>query len=133
MGSLPSLCRLGHPSTIMFIRCTGLKAFMVRMHLTLDQKDGSPSGQDGVFFLLMVVHAHVLVVSLFPPEKESEPLLNVVPEQLALNEASYTTVRLLQAYSRIKSADPEPWQEALAISCASKNGTQVILTPVEQG
>lgn len=67
-----------------------------------------------------------------PLKIHSAPLFNTVPEQLALNEASYTSVRLLQAFYKIQSPDPEPWQEALAISCGTKNGTQVILTPVEK-
>ncbi|KAL8798622.1 MAG: hypothetical protein Q9182_006516 [Xanthomendoza sp. 2 TL-2023] len=52
-------------------------------------------------------------------------------QQLALTEASYTSVRLMQAFYQVQSRDSEPWQEALTISCASKNGTQVVLIPTD--
>lgn len=48
---------------------------------------------------------------------------------LALAEAGYTTVRLLQTFSRIEAADEaEVWMESLAVTCANANGTRVRLT-----
>ncbi|KAI4244140.1 MAG: hypothetical protein L6R40_003124 [Gallowayella cf. fulva] len=46
-------------------------------------------------------------------------------QQLALTEATYVSVRLLQSFSKIQSRDPEPWHEELTISCSSQNGTQL--------
>ena len=37
-------------------------------------------------------------------------------QQFALTEASYTTVRLCQAFSGIESRDPGPWKEGLTLS-----------------
>ncbi len=37
-------------------------------------------------------------------------------QQFALTEASYTTVRLCQAFSGIESRDPEVWKESLTLS-----------------
>jgi cytochrome P450 len=50
-------------------------------------------------------------------------------QQYALTEASYVTVRLVQEFSRIESRDPGPWMEGLTLTCASKNGVKVGLTP----
>lgn len=50
-------------------------------------------------------------------------------QQFALTEASYTTVRLCQAFSGLEGRDPEPWTEGLTLTCTSFNGTKVILTP----
>ncbi|CAK1357084.1 Cytochrome P450 52A12 [Cercospora beticola] len=50
-------------------------------------------------------------------------------QQFALTEASYTTVRLCQAFSSLEGRDPEPWTEGLTLTCTSFNGTKVILTP----
>ena len=50
-------------------------------------------------------------------------------EQFALTEASYTTVRLLQAFSAIVSRDTEPWTESLGATCCSANGVKIALTP----
>ncbi|EME45917.1 hypothetical protein DOTSEDRAFT_70063 [Dothistroma septosporum NZE10] len=50
-------------------------------------------------------------------------------QQFALTEASYTTVRLCQAFSGIKSRDPEGWREMLTLTCVNLNGAKVALTP----
>lgn len=53
-------------------------------------------------------------------------------QQFALTEASYTTLRLLQAFSGIESRDPTPeWQELLTLTSVSLNGAKVALTPRE--
>lgn len=52
-----------------------------------------------------------------------------IGQQFALTEARYTTVRMLQHFSNIESRDSKPWQELLTVTCASKNGTKVSLTP----
>ncbi|KAB8230931.1 cytochrome P450 [Aspergillus alliaceus] len=51
-------------------------------------------------------------------------------QQFALTEASYTIVRILQAFKGIASRDPQPWQEALALTLASDHGTKVAMVPV---
>lgn len=50
-------------------------------------------------------------------------------EQLALTEASYTTIRLIQEFSCIESRDDGPWQELLTLTMASRNGTKIMMTP----
>jgi len=43
-------------------------------------------------------------------------------QQFALTEASYTTVRLMQAFEGIESRDPNPdWQESLTLTCVGTN------------
>lgn len=51
-------------------------------------------------------------------------------EQFALTEASYTTIRLIQEFSRIESRDDGPWEELLTMTMASRNGTKVMMTPL---
>ncbi|KAJ5523895.1 N-alkane-inducible cytochrome P450 [Penicillium frequentans] len=48
-------------------------------------------------------------------------------QQNALIEASYTVVRLLQAFGRMEPRDPMPWQEKLAVTMSSLHGTKVAL------
>lgn len=50
-------------------------------------------------------------------------------QQFALTEASYTTVRLVQAFAGIESRDPEPWREWLTLTCVGLGGCKVVLTP----
>jgi cytochrome P450 len=50
-------------------------------------------------------------------------------QQFALTEASYTTVRILQSFKAITCRDAGPWQEALLLTLASKNGTKVSMVP----
>jgi len=52
-------------------------------------------------------------------------------QQFALTEASYTTVRLCQAFEKIESRDPEPWRESLTLTCVNLGGAKVVLTPRE--
>jgi len=52
-----------------------------------------------------------------------------VSEQFALTEASYATIRLMQEFRAIENRDPSSWAEALTLTCTSKNGTKVSLTP----
>ncbi|WEW59052.1 hypothetical protein PRK78_004520 [Emydomyces testavorans] len=50
-------------------------------------------------------------------------------QQLALTEASYTTIRLMQRFRNIESRDPHPWTECLTLTCASAYGAKVALKP----
>ena len=52
-------------------------------------------------------------------------------QQFALTEASYTTVRLCQAFSGIESRDSSPWTESLTLTCVNLGGAKVTLTPKE--
>lgn len=52
-----------------------------------------------------------------------------IGQQLALTEASYTTVRLMQEFRQIESRDPEPWREMLTLTCVGAGGCKVSLTP----
>ncbi|KAE8375732.1 cytochrome P450 [Aspergillus bertholletiae] len=51
-------------------------------------------------------------------------------QQFALTEASYAIVRIAQSFKEIINRDPEPWQERLALTLASKHGTKVAMVPV---
>ncbi|KAK3711360.1 hypothetical protein LTR37_009740 [Vermiconidia calcicola] len=53
-------------------------------------------------------------------------------QQFALTEASYTTIRLCQAFKGIESRDPGPWQEGLTLTCVNMNGAKVGLTATEE-
>ena len=46
-----------------------------------------------------------------------------------MTEATYTTIRILQAFKGIESRDPLPWTENLTLTCCSLHGTKVGLTP----
>lgn len=50
-------------------------------------------------------------------------------QQFALNEASYTTIRLCQAFSDIESRDAGVWTESLTLTCVNFNGAKVALKP----
>lgn len=50
-------------------------------------------------------------------------------QQYALTEAGYTIVRLCQAFEGIESRDPQDWVAGLTLTCVSKNGAKVALTP----
>jgi cytochrome P450 len=51
-------------------------------------------------------------------------------QQFALTEASYTTVRLCQAFAGIESADPtDVWREKFTLTCVNLEGAKVVLTP----
>jgi len=49
-------------------------------------------------------------------------------QQFALTEASYTTVRLMQAFEGIESRDPDPWKESLTLTCTGTH-CKVALKP----
>ncbi|KAK6389101.1 hypothetical protein LTR65_007026 [Meristemomyces frigidus] len=49
-------------------------------------------------------------------------------QQYALTEASYTTVRLCQAFGEIESRDQQPWTESLTLTCVNLGGAKVALT-----
>lgn len=49
-------------------------------------------------------------------------------QQFALTEASYTTIRLCQAFSGIESRDPGDWTESVTLTCVNLNGAKVALT-----
>ena len=49
-------------------------------------------------------------------------------QQMALTQASYTIVRLLQEFETIACRDPEPeWIESIALVTKSRNGAMVAL------
>jgi cytochrome P450 len=51
-------------------------------------------------------------------------------QQFALTEASYTTVRLCQAFAGIESADEtDVWREKFTLTCVNLEGAKVVLTP----
>ena len=52
-------------------------------------------------------------------------------QQFALTEASYTTIRLCQAFSEIESRDSEVWTESLTLTCVNLHGAKIALTPRE--
>lgn len=62
-----------------------------------------------------------------PPSTCSDRRANSVVQgqQFALTEASYTTVRLCQAFDNIESRDPAPWTENLALTCVNLGGAKV--------
>jgi cytochrome P450 len=50
-------------------------------------------------------------------------------QQFALTEASYTTVRLCQAFGGIESRDPSNvWREKINLTCVNKDGAKVSFT-----
>ena len=53
------------------------------------------------------------------------------PEQFALTEASYTTVRVLQEFGTLESRDPRPWQELLTLTCTTLR-CQVSMQPARK-
>ncbi|CAD6443886.1 8d5297c9-8388-451d-a4a1-d950d110eaa0 [Sclerotinia trifoliorum] len=50
-----------------------------------------------------------------------------IGQQFALTEASYTTIRLLQTFSRIESRDDEPFAEWLTLTLSNKGGCKVAM------
>jgi cytochrome P450 len=52
-------------------------------------------------------------------------------QQFALTEASYTTVRLLQAFRAIESRESRPWTENLSLTCVNLHGARCALTARE--
>ncbi|PQE18082.1 cytochrome P450 alkane hydroxylase protein [Rutstroemia sp. NJR-2017a BVV2] len=52
-----------------------------------------------------------------------------IGQQFALTEASYTTIRLLQAFKDIESRDDNPFEEMLTLTLSNLHGAKVGLTP----
>ncbi|CZT21029.1 related to n-alkane-inducible cytochrome P450 [Ramularia collo-cygni] len=52
-----------------------------------------------------------------------------IGQQFGLAEASYTVVRLCQAFSGIKCNAPGPWIENVNLTCMNLSGAKVTLTP----
>ncbi|KAJ9610029.1 hypothetical protein H2200_006359 [Cladophialophora chaetospira] len=50
-------------------------------------------------------------------------------QQYALTEVAYVVVRMAQEFQTLESQDPGPWEESLALTLCSRNGTKVCLTP----
>ena len=48
-----------------------------------------------------------------------------VAEQLALTQASYVTIRLMQELEALESRDPNPWIEKLSLTCTGFGGCKV--------
>ncbi|KAI5197102.1 putative P450 monooxygenase [Aureobasidium subglaciale] len=48
-------------------------------------------------------------------------------QQLALTEASYVTVRLLEEFKSVEAKDDRPWTEAIGVTCVNKFGALVAL------
>ena len=55
-------------------------------------------------------------------------------QQLALTEAAYTVVRLMQEFSSITRRDKEEeWHEQISLVTKSRRGTRVALRKTEKG
>ena len=65
----------------------------------------------------------------YSPRTLRRGLLIRSTEQFALTEASYTTIRLMQAFESVESRDARPWLEGLTLTCAIHQGTIVALRP----
>ncbi|KAB8069709.1 cytochrome P450 [Aspergillus leporis] len=52
-----------------------------------------------------------------------------IGQRYALTEVSYILVRMVQEFRRLESRDPGPWEESLALTLCSRNGTKVGLIP----
>ena len=50
-------------------------------------------------------------------------------QRYALTEVAYVVVRMAQEFQILESRDPGPWEESLALTLCSRNGTKVCLTP----
>ena len=74
---------------------------------------------------LVVSHIHILLLKdlLYDEILTIESL-----ENLALTEAAYTVVRMLQTCKTLETRDFEPFQEKYMVSLYSATGTQVALT-----
>lgn len=56
--------------------------------------------------------------------------MNSIGQQFALTEASFTTIRILQAFSGIEARDEEAMGDMLTLTAAVKGGVKVSLIPV---
>ncbi len=52
-----------------------------------------------------------------------------IGQQFALTEASYATIRILQAFKRIEPRDTSSLVEAMTLTSAPRTGVKVSLTP----
>lgn len=52
-----------------------------------------------------------------------------IGQQFALTEASYATIRILQAFKRIEPRDSSILTEAMTLTMAPRNGVKVGLIP----
>jgi len=52
-----------------------------------------------------------------------------IGQQLALTTASYTVVRLLQAFKEIRPGDESAWRERMTLAMSCEDGCHVVLTP----
>lgn len=52
-----------------------------------------------------------------------------IGQQYALTEVGYVIVRMAQEFRVLESRDKGPWEECLALTLSSRNGTKVCLTP----
>lgn len=52
-----------------------------------------------------------------------------IGQQLALTEAGYVTVRLLQCFRQMESLDTSDWQESLGLTCAPLQTVAVRMIP----
>jgi cytochrome P450 len=50
-------------------------------------------------------------------------------QRYALTEAGYVLVRMGQLFEKLESRDAGPWEESLALTLCSRNGTKVSLGP----
>lgn len=51
-----------------------------------------------------------------------------IGQRFALTEAEYVLVRMVQEFRTLESQDAGPWEESLALTLCSRNGTKVCLT-----
>lgn len=66
------------------------------------------------------------VSHISPTISEVDLIMNT--EQLALNQASYIIVRMLQTFSGLETRDDRPWQEEVGATLAPSHGCVVSLT-----
>jgi len=52
-----------------------------------------------------------------------------IGQQYALTEVGYVLVRMAQEFQVLESRDTGAWEESLALTLCSRNGTKVCLTP----
>ena len=71
--------------------------------------------------------AYALDVGAFTPRRCVGLLLMSLLEQLALNEASYIAVRMLQTFGGLENRDDMPWEEGLSVNLTPYHGCKVAL------
>lgn len=101
-----------------------------RMHSNFDRSAGNQSRKwDGSKCRLVVVLVSVLVVRLMPCFNQTlgQRTANTCIEQLALAEAGYVVVRMLQTFGILESRDDRPFCEKMGIVLTSSHGVKVAL------